>query len=179
MIAVLNFVGLISGDDYRVDSHWRLFTMYEVETSAAQPSIDTSLDVIDPEWEKLPKIPTEETDASKASSLIKLLTVSHENVVVTPHRGSDGEEILVSVRTPVRDVAIATVDSLGMVQLFTRMLGRAVDEGLIEKTRFERLLDELEAVSEEGANSNGVLLDIGHISERVDWLGNLAHCFSN
>ena len=175
----LNFVGLISGDDYRVDSHWRLFTMYEVETSVAQPSIDTNLDIIDPEWGKIPKPPTEETDASRASSLLKLLTVSHENVAVTPRRGSDGEEFLVTVRTPVRDVAIATVDSLGMVQLFTRMLGRAVDEGLLEKTRFGRLLNELEAIAEKRASTNGALLDIGHISERLDWLGNLAHCFSN
>ena len=86
---------------------------------------------------------------------------------------------MVTVRTPVRDVAIATVDSSGMVQLFTRMLGRAVDEGLIEKTRFERLLNELEAIAEKRASTNGALLDIGHISERFDWLGNLAHCFSN
>ena len=49
--------------------------MYEVETSVDKPSLDTNLDVIDPEWKNLPKIPTEETDASKASSLIKLLTV--------------------------------------------------------------------------------------------------------
>ena len=153
--------------------------MYEAETSVVDPSTDVNLDVIDPESETFPKIPTEELAATKPSRLLKLLTVSHENVVVTQPRGSDREEFLVTVRTPVRDVAVAAVDPLGMVQIFTRMLGRAVDEGLIEKTRFERLLSELEGVTEEGANPRGALWNIGHISERVDWLGSLAHGFSN
>ena len=175
----LSYIGLISGAEYRVDNDWRTFTMYELETPAVQFTTDGKSDVGDAESAESTDMPDKELVEGKTSTLLKRLTMSHENIVARQEPGSGGGDYLVSFRTPVREVAIATVDPQGGVQLFARMLDRAVAEGLLVQARFHTAMDELEAIREGETDLRGAMLDIGHISERMDWLGKLAHCFAS
>ncbi len=175
----LTYVGLISGTEYQLDSDWRLFTMYELETPQTQLSTSAKRDVDESKRAKSISLPIETLDARKPSSLLKRLTITHENVVVNQRSGSEGGEYLISVRTPAREVAVASIDSSGSVQIFSKMLERAVGEGILEKRRLQRALDELGQAKVEEAKLGGALLDIGHISERIDWLEGLALSFSD
>ena len=175
----LNYIGLISGAEYRVENEWRSFTMYESETAQEQPRTDAKRDGVDHEAAVSPDLADEEPEDDETSSLLKRLMMTHENIVAKQLHGSGGGDHWVLVRTPVREVVVATVDRLGRVQLLKRMLERAVGEGLLERARFETALSELGEVREKETDLGGALLDIGHISERVDWLGKLARYFSN
>ena len=175
----LSYVGLISGAEYRVENEWRSFTMYESETAQERPATDDKQGVVYPEAADSPGWSPNEPEDDETSRLLKHLTLTHENIITKLNNGSGGKHHLVSVRTPVREVAVATVDQLGRVQLFKRMLQRAVGEGLLQKARLETALSELGEIGKEETDLGGALLDIGNISERVDWLGKLAHYFSN
>ena len=175
----LDYIGLVSGEEYRVDNEWRSFTMYEFETPEAHPITDAQQDVIGTEPDEFHDLGTYKLNDSEISNLLRRLTKADENIIIKQQQGFGGEDYLVSVRTPVREVAVATIDPSGEVQIFTRMLGRAVQERLIEKTRFERVLSELGKSEAGETNWGGALLKIGHISERVDWLKALARCFSH
>ena len=87
-----------------------------------------------------------------------------------------GKEYLVSVRTPAREVAVAMVDEHGEVQLFRNMLERAVGEGLLNGAKLElglRDLEDITSLSTHGA----ALMDVGNLSERINWLGRLTQDF--
>ena len=175
----LTYIGLISGSEYRGDDDWRAFTMYEIETPSVQLSTDDKPDTSDAEWVDSTDMATKELVEDETSILLKRLTNSHENIVARQQPGSSGRDHLLSVRTPVREVAIATVDPQGRVQLFARMLDRAVREGLLEEKRFQTAISDLGEIGGEEADPRGAMLEIGHISERMDWLGNLATCFAS
>ena len=81
-------------------------------------------------------------NTTKHQALLQRLTLAHENILANQTAGLGGKHHLVSVRTPVREVAVANVDQLGRVRLFKRMLERAVGDGLLEKARFEAALSE-------------------------------------
>ena len=139
----LSYIGLISGTEYQLDSEWRMFTMYELEATRTQPSTYTEGDASQCEHQRSVGLPVEELDAREPSRLLKRLAATRENILVSQRVGSEGEEYLVSIRTPVREVAVASVDQSGSVQIFSKMLERAMGEGLLEKSRFQKALDDL------------------------------------
>ena len=119
----LNYIGLVSGEEYRVGNEWRAFTVYEFETPEAQPIMDIQSDVIDPELDEFHDSGTDELADAKTSDLLRCLTRDQENIVIKQQQGFGVEDYLVSVRTPIREVAVATIDPSGNIQLFHQDAG--------------------------------------------------------
>ena len=174
----LDYVGLFSGAEYPVDNGWRTFTVYDLERPAEVPVLGAKRDDVqantigdvDTDSEKLPESSTYEK--------LQALSKSHENIVVKEDRGSQGTDYLVAIRTPVREVAVATIDSSGIVRVYPRMLSRAVGDGLLTKAKFDESLRQLGTPLVDEINNGTGLLEIGHISDRLEWVGRLAHEFS-
>lgn len=110
---------------------------------------------------------------------LKELSKSHENIVLEEDRGPNRIDYIVSVRTSVRDVAVAVVDSKGGVQIYVRMLQRAVSDGLLTKARLDEALKRLGPPHREEIDKGPALLEIGDLSDRIAWLGSLAFEFAN
>ena len=110
---------------------------------------------------------------------VERLASFYESIVIQPDRGAHGTEYFVSVRTPARDVAIATVDSSGTVWIYPRSLERAAEQDLIVLTRLYELLDMLVSGKTGNFTTEAALIEIGHISEQAEWLSVLAHSFAN
>ena len=164
----LNFVGLVSGKEYRVGDEWRSFTVYGAGSPGKEPGLtdasddDLVMDLVQ--------------DSTRV--LIDGLAESNENIIVEEQTRASGKEYLVSIRTPAREVAVAMIDERGEVQLFRNMLERAVGEGLLDGARLDAGLKDLEdsgSLPPRGA----ALVDMGNLSERVDWLDTLARIFAN
>ena len=100
------------------------------------------------------------------------------NVVLKEDKGAQDTEYLISIRTPVKEVAIASVDSSGIVWVYPRMLNRAVGDRLLKKAAFEESLEQLGAPWDDEIRRGTGLLELGHISDRLEWLGGLARGFS-
>ena len=173
-----NYIGLISGREYRVGDEWRSFTMYESETQGMPAGSIDNADAAGTALKDVDDAVPDELAHDVAQILLGRLTKCHENIVVKEQYGSGGKDYLVSVRTPAREVALAIVDELGEVQLFKNMLERAVGEGLLDRAKLESALSELENVAPLPGFS-AALLDVGNVSERIDWLGTLARNFSD
>lgn len=164
----LNYIGLVSGKEYRVGDEWRSFTMYGAESSGKELGLTDAADD-DPVMELV-------QDSTRV--LIDGLAESNENIIVEEQSGASGKEYLVSIRTPAREVAVAMIDERGEVQLFRNMLERAVGEGLLDRAKLEAGLKDLEdtgSLPPRGA----ALVDAGNLSERVVWLDTLARNFAN
>ena len=69
------------------------------------------------------------------------------------------------------------VDERGEVQLFKNMLERAVGEGLLDGAKLESGLSDLEDIASLPTHG-AALMDVGNLSERINWLGTLARNFS-
>ncbi len=110
--------------------------------------------------------------------LIHQLAKLSENIIVKEQFRANGREYLVSVRTPAREVAVAMVDEHGQVQLFKNMLDRAVGEGLLNGAKLESGLRDLGDVASLPAHG-AALMDVGNLSEQINWLGRLAQDFSH
>ena len=163
-----NYIGLFSGKEYRVGEEWRSFTMYGSEILG---SISGSTDKVEDGL-------SGELVRDDTQDLIDQLAQSSENIIVKEQLRASGKEYLVSVRTPAREVAVAMVDKRGEVQLFRNMLERAVGEGLLDGAKLElglRDLVDIASLSTHGA----ALMDVGNLSERINWLGRLAKDFSH
>ena len=181
----LDYVGLISGTEYQPDSKWRSFTVYELAAARVQPVSEFTHEVIetnlsdsqDPGSES--ELPIDSRDHDGFSGHLQRLASSYENVVVQTDNGSPGGDLLISIRTPVREVAVAALDASGIIWIYPNMLKRAEADGLITKARLNRVLKQLGPASSEEILRGTALLDIGHISERAEWLGNLASEFSS
>ena len=70
------------------------------------------------------------------------------------------------------------VDEHGEVQLFRNMLERAVGEGLLDGARLESELRDLGDGASQSIHG-AALMDLGNLSDRINWLGRLAKDFSN
>ena len=181
----LDYVGLVSGADYRPDNGWRTFTVYELTTAQSQLTYGATHDVIEAKATDKEDTFTEQDmridtwDPSRVSTEIKHLARSYENIVVQIGSRSRGTDSLVSVRTPTREVAVAAVDTAGVVWLYLGTLKRAVVDGLISTTQLNEALRQLSPADIEEIFIGTALLDIGHISDRIEWLGSLARRFSS
>ena len=162
-----NYIGLVSGREYRVGDEWRSFTMYGSELLG---TISGSTDKAD---DGLPG----ELVRDNTQILIDQLAKSSENIIVKEQSRASGKEYLVSVRTPAREVAVAMVDERGQVQLFKNMLERAVGEGLLDGAKLESGLSDLEDIASLPTHG-AALMDVGNLSERINWLSTLARNFS-
>lgn len=162
-----NYIGLFSGREYRVGEEWRSFTMYGSELSGSKSaSMDKGEDGL-----------SSELDRDDTQNLINQLVSSSENIIVQEQIRAGEKEYMVSVRTPAREVAVAMVDEHGEVHLFRNMLERAVGEGLLNGAKLELALRDLldtALLSTPGA----ALMDLGNLSDRINWLGKLAKDFS-
>lgn len=163
-----NYIGLFSGKEYRVGEEWRSFTMYRPELPVTIPgSPDEAENGL-----------SGELVGDTTQDLIHQLTKLSENIIVKEQFRASGKEYLVSVRTPAREVAVAMVDEHGQVQLFRNMLERAVGEGLLNGAKWEsgmKDLGDFTSLSAQGA----ALMEVGNLSERINWLGRLAQDFSH
>ena len=181
----LDYVGLISGAEYRPDNEWRSHTVYELAASLVQPVPKPRYEVIEtslPESQDRgiePELPNDSHEHEGLSSHLQRLARSHENIVIQIDKGAAGRDYLISVRTPLREVAVAAVDTAGTVWLYPSMLKRAEADGLIAKARLSRVLGLLGSPDAQEIQRGTALLDIGHISGRASWLGNLASEFSS
>ncbi len=175
----LDFIGLVSGTEYQFDNDWTLYTMYELEAPHTYQVSDAERVVGDEKRTCSFNRTIEGPGSGEPSSFLDRLTTIRENVVARQPPGSRGEHHLISVRTPTREVAVASMDPSGRIHIFSRMLERAAQEGLIDKARLQRALDDLGQEGADEARSGGALVDIGHISERFDWLDSLALGFSD
>ena len=173
----LDYVGLVSGVEYAVDNNWRTFTVYDrkqdLEIGHAR-SNDYALEA-DLGVEELHSYGN--GDGSVPGRLFNLKQ-THENIVVTEDNGSKGTDYLVSIRTPVRDVVVATVDVSGVVRVYPRMLNRAVEEGLLGATILDESWLQLGTPWVDEIKNGTGLLEIGNVTERTAWLGYLASEFA-
>ena len=163
-----NYIGLFSGKEYRVGEEWRSFTMYGSEILG---SISGSTDKVEDGL-------SGELVRDDTQDLIDQLVQSSENIIVKEQLRASGKEYLVSVRTPAREVAVAIVDKHGEVQLFRNMLERAVGEGLLDGAKLELGLRDLVDIASLSAHG-AALMEVGTLSERINWLRRLAQDFSN
>ena len=164
----LNYIGLVSGKEYRVGGEWRSFTMYSAESSIKEPGHEDASDD-DPVMDLL-------QDSTRV--LIDGLAESNENLIVEEQSRASGKEYLVSIRTPGREVAVAMIDEHGEVQLFRNMLERAVGEGLLDGAKLEAGFKDLEDIGSLPPRG-AALIDVGNLTDRVDWLDTLARSFAN
>ena len=81
---------------------------------------------------------------------LERLDSSYESIVINPDVGGHGIEYFVSVRTPSRDIAIATVDAAGTVWIYPRSLVRAADNDLIAQTRLHQVFNLLKSAKDCG-----------------------------
>ena len=163
-----NYIGLFSGKEYRVGEEWRSFTMYRPELlGTISGSTDKAEDGL-----------SGELVGDNTQDLIHQLAKLSENIIVKEQFRANGREYLVSVRTPAREVAVAMVDEHGQVQLFKNMLDRAVGEGLLNGAKLESGLRDLGDVASLPAHG-AALMDVGNLSEQINWLGRLAQDFSH
>ena len=174
----LEYVGLVSGVDYQVDSSWKTYTVYDSGADAQAKKEESDGGSFGREALGGEAIPTEGlADGSVYAKLIGL-SQCHENIVVNEDKGARSTDYMVSIRTPVRDVAVATVDFSGVVRVYPRMLYRAVADGLLGRDRLNESLRQLGAPWADEIKKGTGLLEIGNISERVEWLGSLASEFA-
>ena len=169
----LDYVGLVSGTEYRPDSGWRAFTVYDGETTEDQIASDVGHELARAESPDVADMEVDVLGDTSVYGQLEQLSKAHENIVLRRDRGTDAD-YHISFRTPLREVAVATVDSSGDVQLFLRMLDRAVGDGLIIRDRLDRALEKLNLSSGEEINRGTALLEVGHLSGRLKWLGDLA-----
>ena len=162
-----NYIGLFSGKEYRVGEEWRSYTTYGAELLGSKSG---SADIAE---NGLPVEPIRDS----TQELIEELAKSSENIVVKEQLRASGKEYMVSVRTPSREVAVAMVDEQGEVQLFRNMLERAVGEGLLDGAKLELGLRDLVDIASLSTHGTA-LIDLGNLSDRVNWLGRLAKDFS-
>ena len=174
----LEYVGLVSGVDYQVDSSWKTYTVYDSGADAQAKKEESDVGAHGREALGGEAIPTEGlVDSSVYAKLIGL-SQCHENIVVKEDKGARSTDYMVSIRTPVRDVAVATVNFSGVVRVYPRMLDRAVTDGLLGTDRLNESLRQLGAPWVDEIKKGTALLEIGNISERVEWLGSLASEFA-
>ena len=162
----LDYVGLVSGSDYRPHNDWRTFTVYELSTTRSQFGREASHEVIETDSTDNEAIFLQQDmrdrtwNRSSRSAVLECLARSHENVVVEIERRSRGTDFLVSVRTPSREVAVAAVDIAGVVWLYLGTLNRAAVDGLISKTQLNEVLRQLRPEDSDQVFRGTALLDI-------------------
>ena len=181
----LDHVGLISGAEYRPENNWRTFTVYELDASQASDAREVTGQIVDIEVSDSASI-ADEIEVQIAPKIedtvaihLERLASSYESIVIQSDRGAHGTEYFVSVRTPAKDVAIATVDSCGTVWIYPRSLERAAEQDLIVLTRLYELLDMLVSGKTGHFTTEAALIEIGHIAEQAEWLSVLAHSFAD
>ena len=180
----LDHIGLISGATYKPGNEWRAFTVYDSDAShRSSERVTVSHDVSTVSHDL--GVEDDEVDVQAVEQLednvsvhLKQLDSSYESIVIEPDRGAEGTEYFISVRTPSRDIAIATVDSSGKVRIFPRSLERAAENDLITQTRLYEVFGLLESAKTEEFTLEAALQEIGHISEQAEWLSILARSFA-
>ena len=180
----LDYIGLVSGEEYRPDNNWRAYTVYDSSFTQVQPSqevegiveqdllIDTP--AVDTIWDNQLHTKNESSILHELNRLAE----SCEGIVIQEDNKSLIKDYFVLVRTPVREVIVATVDETGEVWIYPKMLERAVTEGLISNANLDDSSRQLDPISMEQIAGGIALLNIGNLSERSEWLCNLASKFS-
>ena len=181
----MDHIGLISGTEYKPGNEWKAFTAYDSSASQdtnVSAAVSQTVDIASSDSQ----LAEDEVDVQAVPQPednivihLKHLDSLYESIVIEPDVSRHGTEYFVSVRTPSRDIAIATVDISGTVWIYPRSLERAAENDLILKTRLYQVLDLLESTETGEITLEAALLEIGHISEQVEWLSILAHSFAN
>ena len=178
----LDHIGLISGAMYKPGNEWRAFTVYDTDASQRSIGPVTVSHELSTESHDL-GVEGNDADAveqfeDNVSVHLKQLDSSYESIVIELDRRAESTEYFVSVRTPSRDIAIATVDSSGKVWIYPRSLERAAENNLITQTRLYEVFGLLESAKTEDFTLEAALQEIGHISEQAEWLSILARSFA-
>ena len=178
----LDHIGLISGAEYSPNREWTAFTVYDLNDRQGDPGHGSLSGDFEPNrsastsHDAVPAFP--EQVESAIEDCIGRLDRSHESILIRLDREATGDEFLVSVRTPAKDVAVATIDSAGTVWIYPRSLMRAAESGSIKYDQLNEIVNQLEFGSQVAVSLEEAILEIGHISERVEWLNTLVQRFT-
>ena len=180
----LDFVGLISGLEYRPDITWLMHSVYNGWLT--QPTVGQD-DFEDVEQHRTVSIPGSEAQElvrpygaleDSVRHLLQGLMEACEGIVIQGDNRSHSSDSLILVRTSIREVVLATIDGAGTVFIHPRMLERAVADGLIADHQLRESIGHLDSTSVEQISRGIALLNVGTLAERSEWLCSLAHKFS-
>ncbi len=178
----LEHIGLVSGEIYSPENEWRTFTVY-AESEAEKTAIPTRSRIESSDNHSRNKLQPRNLSGrgkliDEFGDQIRRLAETSGNIAIQPDSEKRSNEYFVSVRTPTRDVPVATIDPSGIVWIYPRSLKRALFKGSVDQNKDHEVLQQLRTICPGTTSLDTAILKIGHISECVVWLGNLARSLS-
>lgn len=171
----LKFIGLISGESYRIDGEdWLRDSPFAtvIQAGLKGREIISAPTSIRPEPSTEDSgVEGEETTESSFDTNKQVVGAlrSLTNVALKPRRSGNDGETWVVIQSPIRDVPVALIDKEQILWLHLGSLQRAVRDGLITKRDLDGVIEDLG----ENTTTKGSIISVGRIDERLDWLKGL------